>query len=116
MSKPLIFISYSHKDEREKDHLLRHLGVVQEAGLLELWSDDRLDPGSDWKEEIDEAVGVLEGFYGGFEGRDGGAANAEDVEEFVPECLRFRALPSGLGPIAREGDGPLSDLIPGEWQ
>jgi len=55
MSKPLVFISYSHKDEAKKDRLLDHLSVLQPE-LIDLWSDDRLGPGADWEQEISEAV------------------------------------------------------------
>ncbi len=33
MSRPLVFISYSHEDEKQKDQLLSHLRVLQRAGL-----------------------------------------------------------------------------------
>lgn len=56
MSRPVVFISYSHKDEKEKDQLLSHLGVVHRAGLIELWSDDRIGVGADWEAEINEAI------------------------------------------------------------
>jgi len=52
MSQPKVFISYSHKDEAEKEALLSHLGVLQQGGLIELWSDDRIIAGVDWKQEI----------------------------------------------------------------
>lgn len=51
-----IFISYSHQDEGEKDQLLTHLGVLQRAGLIELWSDDRINVGADWEAEIRQAI------------------------------------------------------------
>jgi hypothetical protein len=47
MSKPIIFISYSHKDETEKDELLAQLGVLQSAGLIGLWNDDQIEAGAD---------------------------------------------------------------------
>jgi tetratricopeptide (TPR) repeat protein len=56
MTQPLAFISYSHKDEEEKEKLLSHLGVLGKAGLIDLWSDDRIGAGGDWKQEIDEAM------------------------------------------------------------
>lgn len=52
MTQPLIFISYSRKDEKAKNILLSQLNVLQSVGLLEVWSDDRIKPGGDWKEEI----------------------------------------------------------------
>jgi hypothetical protein len=55
--QPTVFISYSHKDEKEKDALVSHLGVLQKgAGLIDLWSDDRIGGGDDWEEEIRQAM------------------------------------------------------------
>ncbi len=51
-----IFISYSHRDEEEKDHLVSHLGVLASEGLLDLWVDDRLAAGGDWESEIGSAM------------------------------------------------------------
>jgi DNA-binding NarL/FixJ family response regulator len=56
MNKPLVFISYSHKDEVEKESLLTHLGVLK-PGLIDLWSDDALSAGDDWEHEITKAIG-----------------------------------------------------------
>jgi hypothetical protein len=56
MTQPLIFISYSHKDEAEKDKLLSHFGVLQNAGLISLWSDDEIRAGTEWEREIDRAI------------------------------------------------------------
>ncbi len=51
-----VFISYSRKDEQEKDALLNHLGILQHTGLIDLWSDDRIGAGADWEEEISHAM------------------------------------------------------------
>lgn len=53
---PVVFISYSHKDESEKEALLAHLGVLRGGGLIDLWSDDRIGGGADWEEEISKAM------------------------------------------------------------
>lgn len=55
-TQPLVSISYSHKDGEEKDRLLSHLGVLQRAGLIDLWSDDRISAGTDWRAEISQAI------------------------------------------------------------
>jgi hypothetical protein len=52
MTQPLIFISYSRRDEEAKNALLSQLDVLQSVGLIEVWSDDRIKAGGDWKEEI----------------------------------------------------------------
>src|SRR5262245_33064610 len=56
MTQPVVFISYSHKDEKEKNRLLAHLGVLQRVDLIGLWSDDRISAGADWKQEISQAM------------------------------------------------------------
>ncbi|MET0649059.1 MAG: TIR domain-containing protein [Pyrinomonadaceae bacterium] len=56
MSRPSVFISYSHKDDKEKNELLLHLGVLRGAGLIDLWSDDRIGAGGNWEAEISRAM------------------------------------------------------------
>jgi len=56
MTRPIVFISYSHKDEKEKDALVTHLGVLANAGYIDIWVDDQLGAGDDWKAEIDRAM------------------------------------------------------------
>jgi ActR/RegA family two-component response regulator len=55
MSQPLVFISYSRKDEEQKNQLVSHLRVLGPV-QINLWSDDRLGAGTDWKEEIDRVL------------------------------------------------------------
>lgn len=54
MDQPLVFISYSHKDEALKDKLLMQLGVLQSN--FDIWSDDRIGVGANWKAEIDRSI------------------------------------------------------------
>lgn len=54
MKKTSVFISYSRKDEKEKDELIDHLRVLRQA--VEVWSDDQLGAGADWKKEIELAM------------------------------------------------------------
>ena len=56
MSGPTVFISYSHKDERWKNRLMGHLGVLAKQNLLELWDDRRINAGQDWYQEIQNAM------------------------------------------------------------
>ena len=53
---PSIFISYSHKDEKEKNELLAHLGAIKHEMLIEIWSDDQIGVGQDWEEEINSKL------------------------------------------------------------
>lgn len=54
MSRPLIFISYSHKDEEEdkekklKDRLISQLGVAERQGQFDVWWDNHIPAGDDW--------------------------------------------------------------------
>lgn len=62
--KPLVFISYSHKDETYKDQVLTHLGGLSLRSQLEPWHDGDIGAGEHWYEEIEEklnscAVAVL---------------------------------------------------------
>lgn len=51
-----MFVSYSHKDERHRETLESHLKVLSRAGLLDVWHDRRIDPGDDWRGEIDATL------------------------------------------------------------
>lgn len=48
-----IFISYSRQDEEWKNKLRTHLKPI---GEIEVWSDDNINPGQDWFEEIKSAI------------------------------------------------------------
>lgn len=51
---PIVFVSYSHKDEEWKDKLQPHLQALQIAGRVEVWDDRRIDGGALWYDEIRE--------------------------------------------------------------
>ena len=63
-------------------------------------------------EQINEAPVAGELFDGLLEGGDGAAADAEDVEEVVPEGLTFGGLARLALPFAAEGDGAVANFIP----
>ena len=54
MSKPQIFISYSHLDEAWKDRVVTHLNVLDSE--FDVWVDDRIGAGDDWEAKIDAAL------------------------------------------------------------
>jgi hypothetical protein len=56
MAQPIIFISYSPQDWEEKERLLSHLEVLQNDGLIDIWSDDQSQPGMDRNEETEEII------------------------------------------------------------
>ncbi len=57
MTKPTIFISYSHMDEVWKDRLRPHLKMLEQAGLgIVIWDDRSIDGGAAWYNEIKQAM------------------------------------------------------------
>ena len=54
---PIVFVSYSHKDEPWRARLLPHLRALETAGVaLEVWDDRRIDAGDKWYPEILDAM------------------------------------------------------------
>jgi len=57
MDKPKrIFISYSHKDLKWKDILVKHLKALEMEGLCTLWDDTKISPGDQWLPAIKQAL------------------------------------------------------------
>ena len=54
--KPVIFISYSHKDRKWLDFVQGHLEVAVTNDHFETWDDRRIEGGADWAKEIDAAL------------------------------------------------------------
>ena len=55
-SRTKVFISYSHADKEWLERLKRHLKPLVRDGNLECWDDTRIQPGDDWKQEIQNAL------------------------------------------------------------
>jgi tetratricopeptide (TPR) repeat protein len=51
-----IFISYSRKDMQWLDRLKVHLKPLQDSGQLDYWDDSRIRAGSNWRNEINQAI------------------------------------------------------------
>jgi len=49
-----LFYSYSHKDERLRDKLDKHLAPLRREGIIELWHDRKIGPGKDFDGEINK--------------------------------------------------------------
>jgi hypothetical protein len=49
-----VFVSYSHKDAEWLERVRVHLRPLERQGLLKLWDDTRIQPGTRWLEEIEE--------------------------------------------------------------
>jgi hypothetical protein len=51
-----IFISYSHRDKRWLDILETNLKPLVTGSRLKIWSDRQIEPGEDWKADINNAL------------------------------------------------------------
>src|SRR3954454_9752745 len=51
-----IFINYSHADKDWLDRLKRHLKPLVRESNLDCWDDTHIQPGDDWKQEIQNAL------------------------------------------------------------
>lgn len=49
-----VFYSYSHKDEKLRDALERHLSILKRNGLIVGWHDRRISAGDEWRDQIDK--------------------------------------------------------------
>jgi TIR domain len=56
MSRDKIFVSYSHKDKKLFDEFKTMLAPAIRKGVVDLWDDNRIAPGSKWKNEIKKAL------------------------------------------------------------
>jgi len=62
--RPLVFLSYSHKDRKWLDELRTMLSPMVRNSLVGVWWDGDIKPSQQWREEIDQAlasarIGVL---------------------------------------------------------
>ncbi len=63
-------------------------------------------------EQVNEAPIAGELFYRLFEGGDGAATDAEDVEELVPKGLALGGFAGFALPFLGKSDGPVANLVP----
>ncbi|MFL6254401.1 MAG: COR domain-containing protein [Pyrinomonadaceae bacterium] len=49
-----LFVSYSHRDESFRKELETHLKILQQRGLIDVWSDRDIEAGDDWRQRIDD--------------------------------------------------------------
>ena len=53
MSEPLkVFITYSHNDSQQNTVLKTRLTVMEEAGKIDIWDDNKILPGDEWEKDI----------------------------------------------------------------
>jgi hypothetical protein len=53
--RPIVFISYSHRDSRIKDRLVEHISVLG-ATDFELWDDSQIQTGDNWRRRISDGL------------------------------------------------------------
>lgn len=53
---PIVFVSYSHKDEEWKDRFLPHLESLGRLGMLSVWDDRQIKAGVDWYAKIHDVL------------------------------------------------------------
>jgi len=58
MARTKIFVSYSSDDKTWKDLFLRQAAVLKRQGLVEIWTDDQIQWGAQWEQEIEAALGT----------------------------------------------------------
>jgi hypothetical protein len=51
-----VFLCYSHANNPWLKRLLVHFGPLDKDNLVEVWSDERIRPGDDWRAEIEAAL------------------------------------------------------------
>ena len=55
MSNPLkAFVTYSHNDLQQNTELKTRLSVMEDAGEIEIWDDNKILPGDEWEKAISE--------------------------------------------------------------
>jgi hypothetical protein len=51
-----VFIAYNHRDAKHLDRLLVHLATLEQQGAIDCWSDKKITPGTNWREEVKQAI------------------------------------------------------------
>lgn len=55
-AEPLVYISYSHKDQAFVDELLKFLQPFEQTATFQVWHDRQIQPGAVWRQEIQAAL------------------------------------------------------------
>jgi hypothetical protein len=56
LARPAVFVSYCHKDGDIFEQVRMHLRPLEREGLVQPWTDQGLEAGDLWKEEIERAL------------------------------------------------------------
>lgn len=55
-SSKRVFFSYARRDSSLRDALLKQLAPLRRTGILDIWHDQQIAPGEDWKLAIDRQI------------------------------------------------------------
>jgi len=55
-TRKTVFVSYAHKDRKWADELVTFLAPWIRDKRVDLWDDSRIQPGADWRSEIQNAI------------------------------------------------------------
>jgi len=51
-----VFFSYSHKDEKMREKLEKHLSALRRENVIAAWHDRKIMPGTAWRDQLDEHI------------------------------------------------------------
>jgi|GEM_PF-3470096 len=57
MARTKLFISYAHEDNPWRVKVVSNLGVLSRKSLIDIWDDQKLDAGENWRAKINDAMG-----------------------------------------------------------
>jgi tetratricopeptide (TPR) repeat protein len=101
-----IFISYSHRDEKWKEWLVKHLKVLELEGFYHVWDDRKIKPGSDWLPEIEKALDTA-----------GTAILLISADFLISDFIRKKEIPRLLERREKEGLKVIPLIVhPCAWQ
>jgi hypothetical protein len=125
---PIVFISYSTKDDKHLSRLLVHLALLKRENKISEWHGGMIRPGEDWEKSITEQLErakiilllvsadfMASDFIWGVELRRALEKSVRDEAVVIPVIVspvgwhtasfgRLQALPDGAKPITRWGN------------
>src|SRR5947209_3816925 len=55
-----VFCSYAREDKMLRDKLEKHLSAFKRSGLMAIWHDQEIAPGTDWEQQIDTNLNIAD--------------------------------------------------------